>query len=335
MSAPEFDSAHAKVNRAREHSERLASLWNEYLEQSPFGFSLVDDGPNRWILRATQSEPLPETMSVIFGEWLFNLRSALDSLVWATAVHISRTDPPPKESALQYPIYDSLDQWKRNKYRLEPIAEHQRQMLFIMQPFNTDDHDANYLGWINRLARIDRHRRMTIATARVAEIEPVVEYVKDDPLTLEWGERLFRQGRCDLFRITAQSGSDRTPRANPRAGIDPEIAEWGDSPFWRRIPFGERLEMMELFVRIEIATYEFDCTGETRGFNPLTPEFQAESNERRGSVAVEPISRASRPEVVWTASDNAKPSSRDRFLGRDFPAHGPGQIDSTRAMHND
>src|SRR5699024_5143419 len=112
MSAPEFDSAHAKVNRAREHSERLASLWNEYLEQSPFGFSLVDDGPNRWILRATQSEPLPETMSVIFGEWLFNLRSALDSLIWATAVHISRTDPPPKESALQYPIYDSLDQWK-------------------------------------------------------------------------------------------------------------------------------------------------------------------------------------------------------------------------------
>lgn len=326
MSAPEFDSAYAKLDRARDHRKALAEIWNEYLDLSPFDFSLVDDGPKRWVLRATQSEPLPEKMSVIFGEWLFNLRSALDSLIWATAVNMSRSDPPPNESALQYPIYDTEEQWKNNLRRLKPLADHQREMLYSMQPFNTKDPDANFLGWINRLARVDRHRRLTIATARVAEIEPVVEYAQHDPLTLEMGERQFSDGYCDLFRITAQHGSGRSPRANPRAGIDPEIAEWGASSFWRRIRFSERLEMLEVFVRVEVATYEYDSAGTSRGFNPTTAEFQAESDKRRATYERHPITRPARPEVNWTPSPHARPSTRDRFLGKDFHPHGPGDV---------
>lgn len=326
MSASEFDSAYAKLDRAREHQKTLAEIWNEYLDLSPFDFSLIDNGPKRWVLRASQSEPLPERMSVVFGEWLFNLRSALDSLTWATAVHMSRSDPPPKESALQYPIYDTEEQWKRNLYRLKPLADHQRDMLYMMQPFNTEDPDANFLGWINRLARIDRHRRMTIATARVAELEPVVECLKSDPPTLEWGERQFQDGYCDLIRLTFQNSGGHTPKANPRAGIDPEIAEWGDSPWWSRKRFSERLHIMELFVRAEVAIYEYDCTGGTRDFNPTTEAFRAESDRRRALSACTPITRPSRPEVAWAKATGRKSSTVSKFLGEDFPSHGPGEV---------
>lgn len=327
MSAPEFDSAYAKLDRAREHQTALAEIWNEYLELSPFDFSLIDDGPKRWVLRATQSEPLPERMSVIFGEWLFNLRSALDSLIWATAVHMSRSDPPPKESALQYPIYDTEEQWTRNLYRLKPLADHQRDMLYAMQPFNTEIPDANFLGWINRLARIDRHRRMTIATARVAELNPVVEASRNDPPALEWGELQFQDGYCDLIRLTVQHGDGPIPKVNPRAGIDPEIAEWGDSPWWSRKRFSDRLHVMELFVRAEVAVYEYDCTGRTREFNPTTEEFRQESDRRRASSTRAPIARPSRSDVTWSKATGRKASTVSKFLGEDFPSHGPGEVE--------
>ena len=69
--------------------------------------------------------------------------------------------PPPGEGGLQYPIYDEAAAWKKNEWRLKSLGEHHREMLLSMQPFNSDL-DANFLGWINRLARIDRHRRLAI-----------------------------------------------------------------------------------------------------------------------------------------------------------------------------
>jgi hypothetical protein len=38
-------------------------------------------------------------------------------------------------------------------------------MLKTMQPFNSDP-DANYLGWINRLARIERNDDAASSTVR-------------------------------------------------------------------------------------------------------------------------------------------------------------------------
>jgi hypothetical protein len=75
---------------------------------------------------------------------------------------------------LQYPIYETKTAWDRNEYRLKNLADHHRHMLWTMQPFNSDV-DANFLGAINNLARIDRHRRLTEGTAYLAQLEPVVQ----------------------------------------------------------------------------------------------------------------------------------------------------------------
>jgi hypothetical protein len=82
--------------------------------------------------------------------------------------------PPPNEGVLQYPIYDERAAWERNAYRLKGLHQHHREMLLIMQPFNSDP-DANYLGWLNRLARVDRHRTLVTGAARLAQVEPVLQ----------------------------------------------------------------------------------------------------------------------------------------------------------------
>ena len=228
------------------------------------------------------------------GEWLYNVRSALDYVVWATAVYATGQLPPPNEEALQYPIYDTSDAWKRNTYRLKHLAPHHREMLATMQPFNSDP-DANFLGWINRLARIDRHRRLVDGTSYLAELNPVLAVPEGTQVTLQWGERVLIDGRADVARISVSPWNDDFEiQFNPRVGIDPEIGEWSKSRFWRGRKFGERLTMMQIFVAGEIAVYEYDCTGASRKEHLLTETFRSESDARRAGV-MNPIVRDARP----------------------------------------
>ena len=108
--------------------------------------------------------------------------------------------PPPDEGTLQYPIYESIGAWTTNEYRLRHLAPRHRQMLLHMQPFNGDV-DANYLGVINRLARIDRHRRLT-STAYLAEMQPVIQVPAGSRASLAWGQRVLVDGHAQVARIS-------------------------------------------------------------------------------------------------------------------------------------
>jgi hypothetical protein len=285
-----------------------------------------DDGV--FILRVVQGKTMPGDLAVALGEWLYNLRASLDYVIWATACYVAGQMPPPDEGVLQYPIYDQEAAWKRNDYRLKGLHQHQREMLLTMQPFNNDS-DANYLGWLNRLARIDRHRTLVNGIARLATIEPVLQVPDGSKVAMEWGEQLIVDGHADVARITVTPyapGMD--VKVNPRAGIDPEIGEWSGSPFWSRLPFDERLKMTQLFVAGEIAVYEYDRTGRGPKAHLVSEHFRTESDMRRDSASP-PTQR--RPEVVWKSVKPGTASTRQRFEGLDFPNQGSGRrISSSR-----
>lgn len=213
-------------DRADELRSSLASIWNAYIDEHPYDFSLDGANDGTYVLRVWQEVPMPPEFAVTMGEWLYNARSTLDYLIWATAAYVSGQNPPPNEDRLQYPIYDSEQAWRSNLYRLEPLAKHHREMLHIMQPFASDV-DANYLGWIGRLERIDRHRRLVDGTAYLAEIDPVVQVPAGSDVTFEWGERVLAGGRaeagCSAMPPPASTSASpraptttRTPPASPR-----------------------------------------------------------------------------------------------------------------------
>lgn len=315
-----FDACWDRLDRVGSHRVALAQIWNEYIEDHPFDFDLVYMGHGVHILEVHQLEPMPPSFALECGEWLYNARTLLDYIVWASAACVSGHLPPPDDGLLQYPVYDSLGAWKANEYRLKHLAAHHRQMLLHMQPFNSD-RDANYLGAINRLARIDRHRRLLTGTAYLAEIEPVVQVPEGCEVSLQWGQRILVDGYAQVARITVTPWTENNEIiVNPRIGIDPDGAEWADSPFWRRIPFSERLRMIEIFLAAEIAVYEYDCTGSSRKAEALTDTYRAECDQRG---PFPPIAAAPSVEVNWGPVSDRRLSSRDRLLGKDFPA-GPG-----------
>lgn len=311
-----FDACWNRLDRIVSHRVALAGIWNEFIEDHPFDFDLVHHGDGVHVLEVRQLEPMPPSFSLEFGEWLYNARTLLDYIVWATAAYVSGELPPPDEGVLQFPVYDSLGAWKANEYRLKHLAEHHRQMLLQMQPFNSNL-DANYLGAINRLARIDRHRRLLRGTAYLAEIEPVISVPHGCEVSLQWGQRVLVDGCAQVALITVTPWSDDTEVVvNPRIGIDPDGAEWADSPFWQRMPFSERLRLIEIFLSAEIATYEYDCTGSSRKSEALTATYRAECDQRD---PFPPIAAAPAVEVTWGPIELGRPSSHDRFLGKDFP----------------
>ena len=323
-----FESARVRVERARLHAGEMIATWNEYLEPHPFDFELVHQSDTVLLLRCVQHEPMPLVLPALFGEWLFNLRSALDHVIWAAAAHASGSVPPPNENGLQYPIYDDRATWTRNRWRIKELASHQIDMLETMQPFRSDT-DANYLCWINRLARIDRHRRFTSWTVRIAEAKPVLAIPSTTEPILEFGPRIFVDGKCDFARVTFPSReSAEGVTYNPRVGIDPEIGEWGDSPFWSRVRFSERITMMMVFVQAEIDTYDFDCTGSSIARRTLTEAFAQESDLRRAG-GVFPRVQFEPPEAPTWVRAAGRRSTAEKYHGIDFPSDGPHLVEPT------
>jgi len=235
-------------------------VWNGFLDENPYEFTLTHEGGGNFVMRVHQEIPTPPEMAVLIGEWLYNLRCALGYSVYAAAVGVSGQDPPPGAGQLQFPVYESEDAFRGNLYRLKPLGTHHRTILETMQPYRHEDPDTSALGWLNRLARIDRHRRLTITTAYVAELRPIIGVPVGCTVELEWGERIMvdRVAEIARFKVTPWKEGWRV-ETNPQAGIDPEIAEWAASPFWRPIAYNRRLRMLDVVVESMVATLEYDC----------------------------------------------------------------------------
>lgn len=306
MSDDLFEGCWQRLDRAAQHRQAGIEVWNDYLAPHPYDYTVIDNHDGTYVVRVTQATPVPSELGILIGEWLYNLRATLDNVIWATAAHVAGTIPPPQQHVLQYPIYDTEHAWTKNLYRLSGLADHHRQMLHQMQPFASDV-DANYLGWINRLSRDDRHRRPNAMTSYIADLRPVVGLPPGTQATMQFGERVIDGGVADCVRLTVHNWTpDMIVKVNPRLGIDPEVLNWSTSPFWRRWDFSERLKMMEIFVAGEVAVYEFDCTGASRKQDLLSEGYKAECSARgHGATPVPPP----RGEIEWTEPKSGMPAS--------------------------
>lgn len=66
--------------------------------------------------------PFPDNLSVMFGEWLYLLRSALDGLMYELVVHDTQLDPPRNARRIYYPINATADNFAQ-KANTGPAGE--------------------------------------------------------------------------------------------------------------------------------------------------------------------------------------------------------------------
>jgi hypothetical protein len=226
-------------------------------------------------------------MAVLLGEWLYNLRCALDYAVFATALYDSGTDPPPEQGSLPFPIYTTEQLFVDDHYRLKGLSDYHRdELLEPIQPYHCDDIDASALLCLHRLARNDRHRRLHVLSALPAESNPEVVVHTDKPHTVlisDHGRAVVDEsGEAEIAQFLVEPWNDSwRVEVNPHAGLDPEIVDWSQWEFWRGIDYNKRLPMLTFAVECAIAPLEYDCTGWSRRKRLLSESFIAESDDRR------------------------------------------------------
>lgn len=170
-----FEGCFARLDRAREHRDEFGAEWARYLDGLPaeMTYEVGDNGRGR--ISIIRHEPPPHRLSLLIGEFLYELRAALDNCLYEVAVQHSGQDPPRGQAVLQFPIYDTPKAWTSNLYRLKHLSDEHREMLERIQPYQAERQDLNCMRILNRLARSDRHRTLHVVGSIVAEGALLVE----------------------------------------------------------------------------------------------------------------------------------------------------------------
>lgn len=98
----------------------------------------------------------------MLGEFLHQLRAALDNCLYAAAVIDSGVSPPPGGDRLQWPICLTPADWKDSTRRYAHLSPDIIGALERIQPYNAECPDWNCLRILHDLARIDRHRTLSV-----------------------------------------------------------------------------------------------------------------------------------------------------------------------------
>jgi hypothetical protein len=202
-----------KAGRASEHLETLRRQLGDFRASAPY--TVIPEPANsqdRCGYRLRVDQPMPVATSATVGDVAHNLRSALDNLAYAVAVHSTgRALNENEAKACEFPVCESPSKFEtffNNRTRATLYGTSARAALRSVQPFALNeearargvtvtrtDHDAFRMSVLCRLTRlwnIDKHRRLAVT----AWVMNLVYWPSDDPTHRMWlpGDGTFVDG---------------------------------------------------------------------------------------------------------------------------------------------
>ena len=166
-SLPWMGSADAKMIRAHENIEGIAREINEWCASIAVEIYLKTAPGNSapWlVVHATDYMP-PIRLSILIGECVHNMRSALDNLVCGLALTLK---PSCKCRNLAFPFFNDQAEWNEKFEKpLKGIPPAAKEAIRELQPW-TDCLSPNPLTILNKLGNLDKHRacNLTLAHSR-------------------------------------------------------------------------------------------------------------------------------------------------------------------------
>jgi hypothetical protein len=174
-----LDSAWLKINRAREHEEAVEEAVDAWLGTDAYTISReVDPQTGYTVHRAQIKEAPPIRISLLIGDAVQNLRSALDHAVYALAESQLGTLSPEIAEGLMFPIAGNenrkgepanggaIFQDAVRRGQLHGVSVDALRFIESEQPYHwADGYRFHWLWSLNALNRIDKHRRLTVTTA--------------------------------------------------------------------------------------------------------------------------------------------------------------------------
>lgn len=168
-----FETALAKLRRAEEHLEGVRKEILAWHDATPYSVqATVSPDGTRHSMVVHFAVDLPAVrISILTGDCIHALRSALDHLVYGVAVHQTGADPPPNERQIQFPIADDEARFtSAAKTRLKGLSPELVKAIEAVQPYNRP-HAAvpPLLALLRDFDDADKHRLLNVVVSAQAE----------------------------------------------------------------------------------------------------------------------------------------------------------------------
>ena len=165
-----------KIQRAGLHLEALHAAIGPFLESEPKPYrflSKVDVETSRYVLLVVIERQPPLEWSLIAGDFVQNLRAALDHLIW----QLVRANGQKPTVGNAFPILDQLpskkrghperQKWNRCLAGVHPGAVH---FIEICQPYKGPDGPSRHnLAALRKLSNEDKHRTLIPAFSAIEQ----------------------------------------------------------------------------------------------------------------------------------------------------------------------
>lgn len=186
MTASSLESTHLKLDRAWDHLTGLEGQFEEFLQRRPHEFdSRFDENFRIFYVWVTPTEQPPVEWSIVVGDVLHNLNSALDHLVCSLA---RLTDAADECRTTEFPICTDPGSFdSRRRRALANVPREAQDIIEELQPFQSpEDPTTHILEVLRRFYNIDKHRRLHLVASNAREvlfspshrdIEPIRLYV--------------------------------------------------------------------------------------------------------------------------------------------------------------
>lgn len=154
-----LDGPRARIARAAEHFEEINATVNAFVDADPYLLRLKRH-PDGWyvseIREITKGDA--DLFGLVFGDFLHNLRSALDNLVWQLVIFNGCT-PSGGTGGNAFPICSSWPRFLDSMFRLRGVALDHVAFIEALQPYegrNEPVHEA--LRVVHHLSNVDKHQ---------------------------------------------------------------------------------------------------------------------------------------------------------------------------------
>ena len=175
LSTPEMAGVYAKVSRA---SDALSSLESDVVEHCEIERrqQVREIRQGAPLAKGSDEPPVLHDFSARTGEIAYNLRSALDHLVWQLVLVNNET--PGRRN--EFPIFQKEDEYQAvAKRKLRGLADRDQELIEGFQPYRENGRVGTHLWMLHSICNIDKHRHLNVvnvhssATASLeGEVEP-------------------------------------------------------------------------------------------------------------------------------------------------------------------
>jgi hypothetical protein len=149
-----------KIRWARIHFDESVKVMDEYFENSACYVQEWEDGRKQLVMR----EPIPITFSLLIGDCLQNLRTALDYLVWELVLS-GNGAPGPRN---QWPICKTKGAFGKDRgHALHGVPEAAIIEIERLQPYNIARNIEMTQAYVlNELTNINKHRHLLLTAVK-------------------------------------------------------------------------------------------------------------------------------------------------------------------------